>query len=400
MKIKNIFKIDWQSPTFKDSVIDLLIKHNGNIVKVSSSLGISDSAFKKGMKKHYPEVNLLEYSPALKRFQLDKEYAQCIYEKYNGDISLIRMELSSSVKSVRLTLMKFEIGGYTLPKNEESNVKYESIKNIDKNILITFLSDYVYTHYQSILMNRYIDHVYNCHMRNIDKVGVYEKHHILPRSLFPQFSKFTKYKWNMAILTPREHFIAHVILHYMIGGAMTSALDMMLSCFRYKGIGKSRQYEKIRYDYRTNLIISNREYDTGYRWYTNGKHNKKYKDGINIPYGYVLGMTANINKDDYKSIPDTLENINKSKSLLIESGGSIKSIMDYFNVVQNNAYVFLRRNSINIHDYQPYSMTYHRYDDIAMRLYLECGKDLEKVSIFIGVSLRSVKKRYNKLGIK
>lgn len=40
----------------------------------------------------------------------------------------------------------------------------------------------------------------------------YEKHHILPRSCFPEISNLTQYKWNKILLLPKEHFIAHLLL--------------------------------------------------------------------------------------------------------------------------------------------------------------------------------------------
>lgn len=39
-----------------------------------------------------------------------------------------------------------------------------------------------------------------------------ENHHILPGSIFPEFSDLSKHKWNNAKLTFREHFIAHRLL--------------------------------------------------------------------------------------------------------------------------------------------------------------------------------------------
>lgn len=39
-----------------------------------------------------------------------------------------------------------------------------------------------------------------------------EKHHILPRALFPEFSNLNKNKWNQTTLTPENHYIAHAML--------------------------------------------------------------------------------------------------------------------------------------------------------------------------------------------
>lgn len=40
-----------------------------------------------------------------------------------------------------------------------------------------------------------------------------DKHHILPRALFPQFSSFKNNPWNLSTLSPKDHYIAHALLH-------------------------------------------------------------------------------------------------------------------------------------------------------------------------------------------
>lgn len=44
----------------------------------------------------------------------------------------------------------------------------------------------------------------------------YERHHILPKSLFKEYSNLKVFKWNKVLLTAREHFICHMLLvkHY------------------------------------------------------------------------------------------------------------------------------------------------------------------------------------------
>jgi hypothetical protein len=39
-----------------------------------------------------------------------------------------------------------------------------------------------------------------------------EEHHILPRCLYPQFENFKLYPENKAVLTPEEHYVAHLLL--------------------------------------------------------------------------------------------------------------------------------------------------------------------------------------------
>lgn len=62
------------------------------------------------------------------------------------------------------------------------------------------------------------------HNRPREEGMVYERHHILPRSLGG-----TDGPENLVLLTPREHFIAHLLLAKMHGGKMTYALYLMSS---------------------------------------------------------------------------------------------------------------------------------------------------------------------------
>ena len=82
--------------------------------------------------------------------------------------------------------------------------------------------------------------------RDIGKEIKYEKHHILPKSskFFPEYSQFSKFPWNMVSLTPREHFIAHILLARALGGRMWAAAKMMAD-FNGHTIS-SRMYEEIK----------------------------------------------------------------------------------------------------------------------------------------------------------
>ena len=83
-------------------------------------------------------------------------------------------------------------------------------------------------------------------LRKID--SILEKHHICPKSLFPDYKeirqKKAKYKWNCANLTPRQHFIAHWILWKAFGS--TQAYAFISMCGRGKGKINSKLYEKLR----------------------------------------------------------------------------------------------------------------------------------------------------------
>lgn len=66
-----------------------------------------------------------------------------------------------------------------------------------------------------------------------------EKHHILPRSLFPQYEDFKTFPENKIVLPYRVHFIAHYLLQKITGDA-----GQAYACrsFGYK-IGQSRLFE-------------------------------------------------------------------------------------------------------------------------------------------------------------
>jgi hypothetical protein len=64
-------------------------------------------------------------------------------------------------------------------------------------------------------LNRYYQFVLRCQEANIKRQETYtENHHILPKAkdMFPQYSNFTLYPENCAILTFRQHFLAHYML--------------------------------------------------------------------------------------------------------------------------------------------------------------------------------------------
>jgi hypothetical protein len=63
-------------------------------------------------------------------------------------------------------------------------------------------------------LNRYITFIRQCQLKNEGFEGYTEKHHICPKAkdMFPEYKSFSKNPWNKAILSPRQHFIAHMLL--------------------------------------------------------------------------------------------------------------------------------------------------------------------------------------------
>ena len=63
-------------------------------------------------------------------------------------------------------------------------------------------------------LNRYINFIKQCQQKNIGYEGYVENHHICPKAkdMFPEYENFRQHPWNRAVLTARQHFIAHLIL--------------------------------------------------------------------------------------------------------------------------------------------------------------------------------------------
>lgn len=61
---------------------------------------------------------------------------------------------------------------------------------------------------------RYIKFIEHYQISNINIKGNVEKHHICPKAadMFPEYKSFSLHPWNCVVLTPRQHFIAHLML--------------------------------------------------------------------------------------------------------------------------------------------------------------------------------------------
>lgn len=83
------------------------------------------------------------------------------------------------------------------------------------------------------------------------KKGTYtENHHILPKSFWPQYKCFKENPWNKASLTTRQHFIAHMLLAYALGGKLWYAYfcmaKMNINGKRDSFYINSRLYERLK----------------------------------------------------------------------------------------------------------------------------------------------------------
>lgn len=126
------------------------------------------------------------------------------------------------------------------------------------------------------------------HAKSEEKLGLrkkgngkyYEAHHILPKSLFPNWKKR---KSNIVLLTAREHFFCHQLLYKIYPSkemvyALTAFIrrpNTTLSSYKIT----SKEYQRLRElhsNMQKNFIKEHPEYSLGFRakgkhWFTNGE---------------------------------------------------------------------------------------------------------------------------------
>lgn len=95
-------------------------------------------------------------------------------------------------------------------------------------------------------LQRYVDFIRS----RAPSTGPVEKHHICPKakSLFPEYKSFSANPWNRIDLTPREHYIAHLLLWKAYGGSQAIAISRMIHASKIE-VKSSRIYEQVRADH-------------------------------------------------------------------------------------------------------------------------------------------------------
>ncbi len=73
-------------------------------------------------------------------------------------------------------------------------------------------------------VERYVKFISSCVEENQNENVKMEKHHILPRSLFPEHDKA---HWNIAKLTLRQHYISHWMLAKLFGSSQWFSFHVM-----------------------------------------------------------------------------------------------------------------------------------------------------------------------------
>jgi hypothetical protein len=151
-------------------------------------------------------------------------------------------------------------------------------------------------------------------LRNLPSNIYTEKHHILPKSLYPEYSKN---KENLVKLTAREHFICHWLLTKIINDPKTIyAFQMMIP---NKTSNRYRPKSGIVYENLKKKFSKNNKGSSGNKWYTNGIDNMLT---LTAPLGFIPGRTFSIDhKNKLKGIPKTQEQKQKQSVSMIGKPG-------------------------------------------------------------------------------
>jgi hypothetical protein len=250
-----------------------------------------------------------------------------------------------------------------------------------------------------IWLNRYIKLI----QANFDNEEYSEKHHILPKSIFPEYEYSS---WNIVKLPYRAHFLAHLFLakgtkNQKLNFAFTKMCEFSKSSWKnsrlyeesksiwYDYIGRraeEKQYKlikKIAMD--RDIILKTFNYDK--KWYSKSifeckihgefaRQNKDFKDGHSCHTCILLNRTYKSNGSNY--ISNNKNNYIKTKNILEEHIQKImeKSIRDnltfLFYDLENKIVIFKEKNTYRSMNYYNFlkKISDTKDDRIKSKIYL------------------------------
>ena len=134
-------------------------------------------------------------------------------------------------------------------------------------------------------LNRYIKFIQACQQKNVGYEGCIEKHHICPKAkdMFPEYSSLKENQWNCAKLTPRQHFIAHIILWKSYLSVYSVSASLWSMKHKNKTPINSRIYQSLKERFYNKEVSGNNKNKF---WITNGKDNMMIPNNSIIPEGY------------------------------------------------------------------------------------------------------------------
>lgn len=136
---------------------------------------------------------------------------------------------------------------------------------------------------------------------NNEEVELFEKHHIYPSSLFPEYKNLRKFKWNKCNLPLRAHYLAHFMLAKACGGKMWFAFNQLSRLKKYIKYN-SRLYEATRIHLReeSSVLNTGREMSEELKLATS----LRFKNTVNVRD--TKGDTFNVSKEDERYVSGEL----------------------------------------------------------------------------------------------
>lgn len=180
---------------------------------------------------------------------------------------------------------------------------------------------YIYSIFKSLAINdhffiKYVNFIIACQNRVSDET-YFESHHIIPKSIMPEYADLSIHTWNAIDLTAREHIIAHILLHFAFGGKLSVALHCMLGNFNSE-TNKLLNYRNATIFHKSRFLASARiesakyksEIRIGKSVYKDENGNKYFLDTNDslIEELNLVGNNANIKFTDEQK-----ENLKRSK---------------------------------------------------------------------------------------
>lgn len=163
-------------------------------------------------------------------------------------------------------------------------------------------------------LNRYITFIEKCQQNNIGYEGYTEKHHICPKAadMFPEYASFKLHSWNCAVLTARQHFIAHVML-WLCYRSKSSANT--IACFMRNNCKNSKLYSQAKIEY-SKQVSKRMKIESKNKIMVKDKNGtilKVNKDDIRYMSGEFVGMMKGVK--GYKWTEDQKEKIRGDKNI-------------------------------------------------------------------------------------
>ena len=163
-------------------------------------------------------------------------------------------------------------------------------------------------------LNRYITFIEQCQQKNVDYEGYVEYHHICPKAkkdMFPEYKDFRLHPWNCAVLTARQHFIAHIMLWKAFPNinSQTYAIYAMKNKNNMKM--NSRLYESLKID-----SVRKRSVDSSY------EQRELVRKGIHHFCGDT-NPTYNMSDETKKKISNTMKEKAKSGNFHLSGKGKV-----------------------------------------------------------------------------